>query len=118
MFHPEFERAEFRDDGFDLHRHDLACGSIGQSRKLYFQQTGFFQLTFGIGQDLARRVAASHRGREEPELCGLAGHKAECAILDQQFSSLLHALRHDTERLHRRAEPGYRRHRRFQTDVA
>ena len=53
------------------------AGSIGQRRNLDFEQAGFLQLTFGIGQDLSRRVAASHGGGEEPELRRLAGDKAE-----------------------------------------
>ena len=117
MLHPEFERAEFCDGGLDLHRHDRSCRSVGESRKLDLQQAGFFQFAFGIGQHLARRITAAHRGREEPEISGLAGHKTKCATLDQQVGSLLHALWHDAERLDRWAEAGDGGHRCFQPDV-
>ena len=118
VLHPEFERAEFRDDRFDPHGDDLSCRNVGQSRKLDFQQAALLQLAFGVGQDLARRVAAAHGGREEAELCGLARHQAERAALDQLLGSLLHALRHDAERLDRRPEPRDGLHRRFQPDIA
>jgi hypothetical protein len=48
VLHPELERPERCDDGLDLHRHDLSRGSIGQSRKLDFQQACLFQVTFGF----------------------------------------------------------------------
>ena len=117
MLHPEFERAEFRDDRFDLYRHDLSSRSIGQSWQLDFQQAGLFQLTFGIRQYLAGYVAASRRRREESEFCGPASHKAERPAFYQQFGSLLHALRHGAQRFDRWSEPGNCWHRAFEADV-
>jgi hypothetical protein len=66
VLHPEFERAEFRDGGFDPHGDDLPCRNIGQSRKLDFQQAGFFQLAFGVGLILGHPSMNERPGAAPP----------------------------------------------------
>ena len=48
---------------------------------------------------------------------GRPGDQPELAALDQLLGALLHALRHDAQRLDRRPEPGNGRHRRLQADI-
>ena len=106
MFHPEFERAEFRDDRFDLHRHDLACGSIGRAGS-----STSSRLVSSNSRSASGRIwpgVSPLRTADEKNWNSAAWPvtRPNVPTLNQQFSPLLHPLRHDTERLHRRAEPG------------
>jgi len=60
VFHPEFEIAELRDHGVDLHGDRLSRRNVLDRRQIDFEKADFQQVTFGVGYDLPWRVAASH----------------------------------------------------------
>src|SRR5208283_3435843 len=117
VLHPKFEGAKRRHDRVDLHRYCLSRLQVVERRKLDLEKARLLQLAFGVPDDLAGRVAAAYGRREEPELRRAASDQTEFASFDEEFGALLHPLRHDAQRLHRRTEARDGRHRGLQTDV-
>jgi len=83
VLHPELKYAEFGDDRIESDRYHLPHGGVLERRDLDFEYACVFKVTFGVGKDLSRCVAASHGRGEEPELRPTASDKAELAPLDQ-----------------------------------
>src|SRR5271166_5572081 len=117
VLHPELKNAELRDDRVGPDRNHLPRRDVAKRRDLDFKEAGVLKVSFGVGKDLSRLVAASHGGGEEPELRGATSDKAELASLDQQFCAFLHALRDDAQGFHWRLVARNGRHGGLQADV-
>ena len=68
VLHPKLKVAKLCDDRVDLHRDCLAFGKTVDRREGHFNAACFFEFTFRVGDDLSRRVAASHFGRKEAKI--------------------------------------------------
>ena len=83
MLHPKLKYTQFGDDGVEADRYHLPRWDVPERRNLDFKHARVLKVTFGVGKELSRRVAASHGRREEPEFRCTASDKAEFASLDQ-----------------------------------
>src|SRR5580704_1031533 len=117
VFHPELKVTKLGHYGINDDWNRLAFRKSLDSGQRYLNSTGFFQLALGVGNDLARQVAAANFGRKEAKVSRLSGHEPELLLIDQQLAPLLHPLRNDADGFDRWLKSRDSGHGRFQTNV-
>src|SRR5260370_22185148 len=117
VFHPELKITKLGHHWTNDDWNRLTFRKSLDSGQRYLNSTGFFQLAFGVGDDLSRQVAAADFGRDEAEVSRLSGHEPELLLINQQLAPLLHPLRNDADGFDRWLKSRDSGPGRFQTNV-
>src|SRR5436309_2120809 len=113
---PQVEGADFSHTAFE-HDGDEVVGAAITSFERDFERAELFQVLAPVVDERTGQIVLARRGREEPELGGLADGEAELATGDRRTRAFLHSEWDDTQRLERRGETGNRGHRTLDADV-
>src|SRR5215207_2172926 len=112
---PDFERADLRHARLKADGQHRVLLAFELERDL--ERAQLLYLVAPVLDEAADLVGLAHRRAEEAELGGLADHEAELAPGDGGLRPLLHAERHDAQRLERGGQPRHGRHGALDADV-
>src|SRR5262245_35931209 len=111
----QLERADLGHLAVQVYGHRLPLALVRVQRRR--QRRQLLDLLLPVLDDGAGGVVATHRRAEEAEVGRLADDQAELLPRHVGLGALLHAERHDAQRLDRRRGAGHRRLRRLDADV-